>query len=59
MKRLLFCLVGLFTLATFAVAGDVEVVDLHADELLDTTQGMQSIDILNYQMEKFREKEAR
>lgn len=28
MKRLLFCLVGLFTLATFAVAGDVEVVDL-------------------------------
>jgi DNA-nicking Smr family endonuclease len=37
---------------------DVEVVDLHADELLDTTQGMQSIDILNYQMEKFREKLA-
>ena len=35
-----------------------EVVDLHADELLDTTQGMQSIDILNYQMEKFREKLA-
>ena len=28
MKRLLFCLVGLFTLATFAIAGDVEVVDL-------------------------------
>ena len=28
MKRLLFCLVGLLTLATFAVAGDVEVVDL-------------------------------
>ena len=37
---------------------DVEVVDLHADSLLDTTQGMQSIDILNYQMEKFREKLA-
>ena len=28
MKRLLFCLVGLFTLATLAIAGDVEVVDL-------------------------------
>ena len=28
MKRLLFCLVGLFALATWAVAGDVEVVDL-------------------------------
>ena len=28
MKRLLFCLMGLFALATFAVAGDVEIVDL-------------------------------
>jgi len=28
MKRLLFCLMGLFALATFALAGDVEVVDL-------------------------------
>ena len=28
MKRLLFCLMGIFALATFAVAGDVEVVDL-------------------------------
>ena len=28
MKKLLFCLMGLFALATFAVAADVEVVDL-------------------------------
>ncbi len=28
MKRLLFCLMGLFALATFAVVGDVEIVDL-------------------------------
>ena len=28
MKRLLFCLMGLFALATFALAGDVEIVDL-------------------------------
>ena len=28
MKRLLFCLMGIFALATFAVAGDVEIVDL-------------------------------
>ena len=31
------------------------VVDLHADALLDTTDGMQPIDILNYQLTKFRE----
>ena len=30
------------------------VVDLHASELLDTTTGMSSADILNYQMETFR-----
>lgn len=34
---------------------DVVVVDLHADSLLDTTKGMSSTDILNYQMDKFRE----
>lgn len=34
-------------------SGDV-VVDLHIDELLDTTAGMSSADILNYQMEVFR-----
>ena len=31
------------------------VVDLHADSLLDTTAGMSSADILNYQLTKFRE----
>ncbi len=30
------------------------VVDLHIDELLETTAGMSSADILNYQMEVFR-----
>lgn len=30
------------------------VVDLHAGELLDTTAGMSSADILNYQLETFR-----
>lgn len=30
------------------------VVDLHADELLETTQGMSAIDILNYQLDVFR-----
>lgn len=34
---------------------DVVVIDLHADALLDTTAGMSSADILNYQMTKFRE----
>lgn len=34
---------------------DVVVVDLHADSLLDTTAGMSSADILNYQLTKFRE----
>jgi hypothetical protein len=33
---------------------DVVVVDLHADALLDTTAGMTSMDILNYQLDKFR-----
>ena len=30
------------------------VVDLHADELLETTQGMSPSDILNYQLDVFR-----
>ena len=34
--------------------GDKIVVDLHADELLDTTAGMSSGDILEYQLDVFR-----
>lgn len=34
---------------------DIVVIDLHADELLDTTAGMNTADILNYQMKKFRD----
>ena len=34
---------------------DIVVIDLHADELLDTTAGMTTSDILNYQMKKFRD----
>lgn len=34
---------------------DIVVIDLHADELLDTTAGMNAADILNYQMKKFRD----
>ncbi len=34
---------------------DVVVVDLHADALLDTTDGMGPADILSYQLKKFRE----
>lgn len=34
---------------------DVLVIDLHANELLDTTAGMSATDILNYQLSKFRE----
>lgn len=30
------------------------VIDLHSDELLETTAGMNSADILNFQLEKFR-----
>lgn len=33
---------------------DVEVVDLHAEELLETTAGMSAADILNYQLDVFR-----
>lgn len=33
---------------------DAEVVDLHADALLDTTAGMAAADILNYQLDIFR-----
>lgn len=33
---------------------DVMVVDLHADALLETTNGMNAGDILNYQLKKFR-----
>lgn len=32
----------------------VIVVDLHADELLETTAGMSNVDILNYQLDVFR-----
>lgn len=43
--------------STTAVKGkdDVLVVDLHADALLDTTAGMSHVDILNYQVSKFKE----
>ncbi len=34
--------------------GDMLVVDLHADEILETTQGMEPFDILQYQLELFR-----
>lgn len=33
---------------------DKIVVDLHADELLDTTAGMSNADILDYQLDVFR-----
>ena len=33
---------------------DTEIVDLHADSLLETTAGMSSSDILDYQIEVFR-----
>lgn len=34
--------------------GDKIVIDLHADEILDTTAGMSSGDILEYQLDVFR-----
>lgn len=34
---------------------DIVVVDLHTHELLDTTTGMSAIDILNFQLQKFRD----
>lgn len=34
--------------------GDPIVIDLHADELLETTAGMNAADILNYQLDTFR-----
>lgn len=34
--------------------GDPVIVDLHASEVLETTQGMSSSDILNYQLDIFR-----
>jgi len=34
--------------------GEPVVVDLHADELLETTSGMSANDILNYQLDVFR-----
>lgn len=34
---------------------DAVVVDLHADQLLDTTVGMSNADILNYQLKVFRD----
>ena len=36
--------------------GDPIVVDLHADEVLETTKGMNPTDILNYQLDVFRKK---
>ncbi|MGM9714170.1 MAG: DUF2027 domain-containing protein [Prevotella sp.] len=33
---------------------DAEVIDLHAEKLLDNTGGMSSADILNYQLDHFR-----
>lgn len=38
-----------------ASATDSLVVDLHASELIDTTRGMSNADILNMQVDKFRE----
>ena len=32
------------------------VVDLHADEILESTNGMEAVDILNYQLDVFRKK---
>ena len=32
------------------------VVDLHADEVLESTNGMEAVDILNYQLDVFRKK---
>lgn len=34
---------------------ELVVIDLHASELLDTTNGMSNADILEYQLKKFRE----
>ena len=34
--------------------GDPIVIDLHADQLLETTQGMSPTDILNYQLDIFK-----
>lgn len=51
---------GLETLSTSKHAqskksnDDLEVVDLHADKLLETTAGMGTADILNYQLDYFR-----
>ena len=35
--------------------GDIEIVDLHITQLMDNTAGMSNSDILNYQLDKFRE----
>ena len=53
---------GLETLGKVAAGGarskkandDILVVDLHADQLLETTAGMGTADILNYQLDYFR-----
>ena len=37
------------------VKQEIVEVDLHASELLDTTAGMGNAEILNYQLDKFRE----
>lgn|SRR5574344_55559 len=36
-------------------ANEPLVIDLHIDSLLDNTDGMKPVDILNYQLDKFRE----
>ncbi|MDE6098116.1 MAG: Smr/MutS family protein, partial [Muribaculaceae bacterium] len=36
-------------------AQDIIVVDLHASELLDDMRGLSNADILNYQVDRFRE----
>ena len=42
------------TIVKSSKVDDTLVVDLHADELLETTSGMSATDILNYQLEVFR-----
>lgn len=37
------------------IKSDITVVDLHATELLDDLRGLSNADILNYQIDKFRE----
>lgn len=41
--------------AKHAVKSEIQEIDLHAAELLETTAGMSNAEILNYQLDKFRE----